>query len=393
MSSSSPTPRSGPAAQTDSLLRRGFRRGLRSLPPDVRCYPEIALSTVTLAHAQWKMPAYRVRGRLIDGPGDCTLIHFGQQPQYKDWIARFLSRPTVAEAIGSFSLRAICQRKGVLATGDVLLCPVTPLSQLFFAAHGWLTVPKYVRCLIDLRTPIDQLLCRHGVKDDLRIARKKGYRFDILRDDASFDEFYQEMLVPTATVRHEDLAHISSPETLRRIFHRGHLLAAYQGDDWVGASLMVPRPDNSLDWANVGWRGGSERLMKDRLVSALLHEMIVRGKNEGFGTLDLGSCSPFVNDGPLNYKLKWGARMALPFLGYENEQLQGLNAYLAAHFNLASERAQAMLRHAPLLDKHRGRLRAIGWNAALRQDFRHQLDDGLPWADLAAATQRTNAQA
>jgi hypothetical protein len=123
--------------------------------------------------------------------------------------------------------------------------------------------------------------------------------------------------------------------------------------------------------------------MKDRLVSALMHEMILRGKNEGYDTLDLGSCNPFVNDGPLNYKLKWGARMSLPKLGYEENQLQGLNSYFSVHVNLDSDGACSMLRHSPILDGHDGHLRAVGWNSPLRSDFKHQVEEGLPWIDLA----------
>ena len=218
----------------------------------------------------------------------------------------------------------------------------------------------------------------------MRIARKKNYRFEVLSDDAAFDEFYHTMLVPTTRTRHEERANISSLEALRTVFHQGYLLAAYQGSEWVGANLMVPHTDKVLNWANVGWRGGSEQLMKDRLVSALMYEMIVRGKSEGYDTLDLGSCSPFVNDGPLSYKLKWGAYMALPQLEYEEDQLQGLNSCFSANFNLISEGARSMLKHSPILDKHDGRLRAVGWDSQLRSDFKHQVEEGLPWVDLAS---------
>lgn len=328
-------------------------------------------------------PAFRVRGRLLaeDEPG--TLIHCGDLPQYKTWVANLFAEADPPELIGSFSLADIARRRGALADADAVLCPINPLSRILFPARSWFIVPKYIECLIDLDLPLEQLVRRHRAKDDLRIIRKKNYRFEVRSDDASFDEFYHNMLVPTATKRHEDRAHISSPELLRNVFRGGYLLAAYLGDQWVGANLIVPRDGGVVNWANVGWRGGSEQLMKDRVVPALLHEMIVRAKAEGFRTLSLGSCAPFVNDGPLNFKLKWGAHLAAPQIIYENDQLQGANAYIAAYYRLAATGGRAMLQHAPILDRHGGLLRAIGWQSTLRPDFRHQVEQGLAWVDLA----------
>lgn len=365
-------------------LKRTVRSGIRSLPPRLRLLTDLALDGFSDTCANWRLPAYRVRGRLHADDGNASLIYFGQLPQYKSWIANFFADNIVGEPIGNFSLPDIAQRKGPLEACDVLVCPSNPLSRKLFTGRDWLVVPKYVKCLIDLRTPVDQLVSRHAAKDDLRIARKKNFRFEVLHDDAAFEEFYHEMLVPTTRIRHEDRANISTLEALRLVFRQGYLLAAYQENEWVGANLMVPRADKLLNWANVGWRGGSEQLMKDRLVSALMYEMIVRGKNDGYDTLDLGSCNPFVNDGPLSYKLKWGAQMAAPRIGYKDDRLQGLHSCFSVHFNFGSEGARSMLKHAPILDKHDGQLRAVGWNSTLRSDFKRQIDEGLTWVDLAA---------
>lgn len=366
-------------------LKHAVRLGIRSLPPRLRFFSDVAIGGASDTYTNWRMPAYRVRGRLHGAGCEGTLIYFGQLPQYKSWIANFFSDSMAVEPIGSYSLMEIAKRKGELSDCDALLCPSNPVSQFLFTEPGWFVIPKYVKCLVDLRKPVEQLVCRHAAKDDLRIARKKNYRFEVLHEDAAFDEFYHEMFVPTTRIRHEDRANISSLETLKSVFHKGYLLAAYQDGRWVAANLMVPQAGKVLNWANVGWQAGAEQLMKDRVVSALMFEMMVRGKNEGYDTLDLGSCNPFVNDGPLSYKLKWGAQMALPELGYEEDQLQGLNTCFSAHFNLKSEAARSMLKYSPVLDKYDGCLRAVGWDSQLRSDFKHQVEEGLPWVNLANA--------
>ncbi len=375
-----------PASPANPLrpLKRVLRACLDRLPPRTRLAADYTLAGLAGIAAHWRLPAYRIVGRRRADGEPCTLVHFGQEPQYRAWIANYLDAAGSAEYAGSYTLKRIWRSEDALADADLVLCPLPPLAERLFAANGWLTVPKYVRCVIDLGVPTPQLLARHAVKDDLRIVRKKDYRYAVLRDDAFFDEFYHRMLVPTVIARHEERAHVSSPDALRRVYRKGYLLAAFLGTDWVAACLMVPRAGNTLDWANVGWRDGSEALMKERVVSALLEEMIRRAKDDGYACLDLGSCSPFVDDGPLNYKLKWGAHIELPSLAYEDGRLQGVNAHFAVRFRPGERAGNALLAHSPVFAKRRGELIAVGWNSPLRADFRHQLDAGLPWIDLAA---------
>jgi len=364
-------------------VKRAVRIGICSLPPRVRLQVDVVIGGLSETYGNWHLPGYRVRGRLHGIEREGQLIYFGELPQYKSWIANFFSDSVAAEPIGTYSLTAIAKRKAALSECDVLVCPSNPMSRLLITEPGWFVIPKYVKCLIDLHKPIEQLVSRHAVKDDLRIARKKNYRFEVLRHEAAFDQFYHEMFVPTTRIRHEDRANISSLETLKKAFKNGYLLAAYQENEWVAANLMVPQNGNILNWANVGWRWGAEQLMKDRVVSALMFEMLVRGKNEGYDILDLGSCNPFVNDGPLGYKLKWGAEMSLPLLGYDEDRLQGLNSYLSVHFNIESDSARFMLKNSPVMDKHDGHLRALSYDAQPRSDFKRQVEDGLPWINLA----------
>jgi hypothetical protein len=205
----------------------------------------------------------------------------------------------------------------------------------------------------------------------------------VLRSEAAFHEYFHEMLLPTVNSRHEQLARVSSRDELERVFENGYLLAAYKDTEWVAANLITTTGKREMRSANVGWRGGDERLMKERVVSALVLEMIRRGKDEGFEVLNLGSSNPFVDDGPLNYKLKWGAHMEFPSIGYAEGALHGMRRFLAARFSFHTEAGRAMLQHSPLLEKRHGRLQAIGWRSSLRPDFRHQIDQGLPWVDLA----------
>ena len=369
-------------------LTHAIRRGLRLFPTALHMPVDVALSSLSYTAREWRLPGYRIRGRLVAGECIGSLVYFGDSPQYKSWISRLFMTPAAPEPIGPYSFPQIIGRKGLLAECDAILCPTTPFSQGLFPSRSWLSVPKYISCRINLRKPLDQLIPSHAANNARRVIKNKQYRFETLNSETAFEEFYHEMLVPTISARHENRANISSFEAMLPVFHRGYLLAAYQGNEWVAANLMVPQDDSILNSANIGWRDGSEQLMKDRVVSALQYEKIIRGKADGFEILDLGSSDPFVNDGPLNFKLNWGGEMIAPSPSYDGDHLQGIRSYFSVHFNIASENAQTMLKHCPVLHKYDNRLCAIGWNSVIRPEFLGQIERGLPWTDLAESTTR-----
>ena len=157
-------------------VKRAVRIGICSLPPRVRLQVDVVIGGLSETYGNWHLPGYRVRGRLHGIEREGQLIYFGELPQYKSWIANFFSDSVAAEPIGTYSLTAIAKRKAALSECDVLVCPSNPMSRLLITEPGWFVIPKYVKCLIDLHKPIEQLVSRHAVKDDLRIARKKNYR-------------------------------------------------------------------------------------------------------------------------------------------------------------------------------------------------------------------------
>ena len=78
-----------------------------------------------------------------------------------------------------------------------------------------------------------------------------------------------------------------------------------------------------------------------------------------------------------------GGELEIRRAKYEGRELQGVKGFLAAYINLASEGGRAMLHHNPLLEKHNGVIRALGWDFPVRPNFKRQIEKGLPWVDLA----------
>ena len=365
------------------MLRALHSRLRAGLSAPARLRLDVALKSASGLRSMWRQPVQLVTGTPGAAGVPASVAFAGTLPQQRSWFAAFFGDTAQVQTLGNVTLFDVILGRGALTAVDAIVCPTNPLLERFMPADRWFIVPKFLDAQIDLSLPLDRLIRGSRTKNDQRSACKIGYSFHELREEEVFDEYYDHMLVPTVKLRHGERAFVSSRDSQREAFRRGHLLAAYVDDIWLGAFLMVPESATAISWATVGWRDGSEELMKKLIVSALLSEAIVRSKAAGYSHLNLGNCLPFVNDGPMNFKLKWGASLTLPSIGHSDGVLHGVNGYAAVRVNLNSEGAQALLRHCPLLVRGNAGLQAIGWQSTLRSDFKHQVDAGLPWIDLA----------
>ena len=375
------------ASQWGAIAMSSLRPLLRclhaALPDNIRRQVDIATISLQDTIQNWRISAYRVRASLPEGSGEGTVLYFGDLPQYRSWTHKLFGRAIEPTPIGRFSLLQILRGRIQALAADIILCPLNPWTIPLFARSGWNIVPRHVICTVDLTKPIKALTSSGDAKNELKVIRKLGYQFRELRDVHAFEEFYNEMLVPTITRRHRERAFLSSMDHLRQIFSKGYLLAAYLDSQWVAANLVVPSEHGVIVAANVGWRGGSDELMKKRVVGALKHELIIRGQDQGFKTLDLGSSNPFANDGSLNYKIKWNVNIWPPEIEYIGGYIQGTRSFIAVKFNLTSESAQLMLHRTPIFERYKGHLRVIGWDSTIPSTFRRQIDNGISWVNLA----------
>lgn len=364
------------------LLKPGFRFIHSALPGFMRRNLDIAAVSLQDTWHNWRLPAYRVSGLLAGNDGRGSLVYFGNLPQYGSWISRIFSETQEPEPLGSVRLIDVCRHKGSWAENDLLLCPVNLLTQTLFICLGWKIIPKYVTCSIDTRKPTAEIFRSRDARR-IKNTAKKHYKFRVLSLDTSFEEFYFHMLVPTIMERHGKQGHISSFDKMRANIEDGFLFAAYLESDWVGATLVIRQNPKVLRAANIGWRLGDERLLKEHIASALRSELIVYTKDHGYESLDLGSSNPFPSDGSLTSKLKWNAEIDLPRVEYNEGKVEGVRSYLALSVNLDSPAARSMMKNTPVFERYRGTLRVIGWNAEVAPQFRRIVRNGLPWVNLA----------
>lgn len=366
-----------------SSLKSILRQFYTSLPKKLRFPVDLTMAGIQDTLENWRLPAYRVQATLPGSEIEGTMIFFGDRPQYASWTHRMFGQSIEPTKIGDFTLLQILGAHSSLKA-DISLCPINPLIQPFFLCFKWYEIPLYVNCHADLNKSIKALFCVKGANEDLRVARRSGYKFCIIsNDDHAIEVFFHKMMLPTISNRHEQRAFLSEWHNIKRIYQMGFLAAAYFEEQWVGAILVSLETETTARLANMGWLNGDSYWLKNGIVAALINFTFNWAKNNNYKQVNLGASNPFANDGPLNFKLKWGATMDFPEVDYNGGHLQGTRSYLGVKLNLTSPATQFFLSSTPLLYSNRKKIGVIGWNAKIPPLFRRQLDLGIEWVNLA----------
>jgi len=124
---------------------------------------------------------------------------------------------------------------------------------------GALRVPSWIRLLIDVRGPLEQVLARssHGI---WRRARPLAERAHVLpvTDDGEIDRISEEMLVPYAAEKHHEEANQVPIEKVRDLARRGGLVSIHLDGEEVAARLGFSYERHGARYFHA-WRFGYPR--------------------------------------------------------------------------------------------------------------------------------------
>jgi hypothetical protein len=168
-------------------------------------------------------------------------------------------------------------------------------------------IPAWVRGEVDL--PLGSaLLNTSSVKSDVRRIRKSRLQFSVTRDPRHFHEFYHRMYVPYITEAHGRSAFIWPYDAMKGEFENCELLLVKkEGRPIAGILITYDRPTPRL-WS-LGVRDADRRHVQEGAVTALFYFSFMHLEKSGYRLANVGLTRPFLDDGVLRYKKKWGVRI------------------------------------------------------------------------------------
>ncbi len=212
-------------------------------------------------------------------------------------------------------------RQAAEESGLAVVALIKPPRDL---AADLLTVPRFVDVCTALPESIEEY--RRRMKEtalaDVRRIIKFGYEYQISRDPGLVSEFYHRYHRPSISSRHWDDAHILTEAGIAEMLaaEGGEFLRVMDGDTCVAMGLNRVEGD-LYTLHRLGWRDACPELHKNGVVAAIYWFGAMRAYALGLRRLTPGGAAPYLEDGLLYCKAKWGSRLDWDRTCYDTWQL------------------------------------------------------------------------
>jgi hypothetical protein len=255
--------------------------------------------------------AQRPRAPLVhvtaDEPGK-ALDHVGHDAHLRHAFATRLGAGHESTRATLFRSSLSPSRIRALSSAPVVLVELERDRAEPFARDGWLILPRWVKLAVDLRRSDHELWDAKKRETVARIDRS-SLDAEIVAAETVCEEFYARFYAPTAHARHGALAYVRGRRFIERMARGARVLFVRDRGERVAAVLLAPR-DDVLDALVVGVRGGEYD--DTTLAREAVYLFAIRhARASGHRMLGLTSANPFLDDGLLRFKKRWGAEASV----------------------------------------------------------------------------------
>ena len=264
-----------------------------------------------LAWRTRRLQVTRLYGPTPSGqPG--TVVAAGMVPWVYRLPYRFFTTQPQCERLGEYPiwrLPTILQQLG--ETADLTIAHVDRLAARLFFRHGYLTIPDTVDCWLPVADALRTIAKpNHSLKEDLRVVRRERLQPEVSHTTADCDMFWQTMHAPFVRMRHGEFAVVHSLTSLRRALRCGGIVWVQRCGERI-AGCVVRQQGDTLRMVALGTANGEQKWVHCGAITALYRFCIQYAHEQGCTQINFGGTFPFLHDGLLRYKRKWGAQVAL----------------------------------------------------------------------------------
>lgn len=173
-------------------------------------------------------------------------------------------------------------------------------------------IPMWVNGVLD----IDEALTRSkrigNIKEDLRRIRKNKLEYDVTADDREIADFHRNMYVPYIRNTFGPRALFHSLSTLKQSRGSIELLQIIKDGEPVAGQILVYE-DSEVRTREIGVKDGDRQLVKLGVMGAIYYFGLLHLQNKGYSAVSVGGSRPWLNDGVIRFKKKWGMRLEKPW--------------------------------------------------------------------------------
>ena len=258
-----------------------------------------------------RIPILRMTGPARPHGRAARVLVAGRAAWFSSYVSRlvFLSAPAIetVAAVPIWGLRGRLRKLRDTADITIALADQSNASWLF--AHEYLIVPSWAGMRRPAPDGVKGLdLTSGSLRRDMQLIRRHGYQSRYSQVPGELTEFYRGYYAPTSYRRHGEEAFVHSERVLRQRHAQGGILWIGKGEERVAGALVEPVGGVLQAWA-FGVRDGDPALMKQAAMAAIYFYLCLQARPLGCLSVDFRGCRPFLSDGVLRYKRKWGGVM------------------------------------------------------------------------------------
>jgi hypothetical protein len=168
-------------------------------------------------------------------------------------------------------------------------------------------VPRWIDVELDFQAAWERLRTSTYLRKELKKIQTHHFEYEVTRDAELKQLFYHRMHVPYITNRFGESAILRSYSTMMESADCDLLLIKYRGE-YIAGSVLEYRC-GAARARILGVVDGRRDYVRIGAISAIYYFELHYLSGRGYTKMHRGRSWPFVDDGALQYKLRWGGRI------------------------------------------------------------------------------------
>ena len=255
---------------------------------------------------QYRVPAWRVEGANRTDGTPLSIVFAGHL-ESKNYLAHLAFGDNRSErSLGNTWLWDVW-RVGKQSGSDVIVTNEHVPSK-GSRSRGF-CMPCWVGTETDTQRAAE--LCRRSgsIKRDLRRLTRSGLTYNVTRDPRTIAAFYDTMYLPYARQAHGDRAMLTSWKEFEAELDHAELMLIQRNGDTIAGHLLVDLGGQRVRARALGIMNGDLEFVRLGAVVAIYFFAVEYLLKKGCRKIHFGGSRPFLKDGVLNFKKKYGATL------------------------------------------------------------------------------------
>lgn len=255
------------------------------------------------------LPMYLLYGKEKTSGITITVLFLSDENSFSYLSDLLFSEEYTCEKIGNVGIWNVGRRLEKFSAGiDAVFIKSDRFFSCFFQKHGFTVIPEYISTTLDVSEPLEQIYKKFNksAKKEIKQLEKHDYSYEISTDIDKLKFFYHRMYLSYAYRRYGKSARCVDFNVMRSVFEKGKLILVKEGDEYI-SGFLVNIDKDTVTITCSGIMDGKTDYLRRHIGAARYCFSILWAKENGFKQLHFGFSRPFLNDGVLRYKRKWGA--------------------------------------------------------------------------------------